>query len=703
MYPRFSDEPTTKYVEAVGETEKLSSNHKDADQSCADTTSTHQYKSTLKDRCPLYLPLRPFSNTSNFSGEASSTSRYRFYPSPELDAKDPSYLFWSSQHKQQKQLDGLATELQNLTIHTHDTSVNPPGIGVGGNGSRSYGVYDSNGPLSPPPNNTRASPSSDYISPYNMSPFSTPSPTYYPPPTRHYEGYNQPQPHPSYPPSSGSYSTFTLPCNRNSPVNIAGSLGSAGPGHLSPYTPLTPTPPPLLSNTSPPVGIGNNMANRNMDSHGFFWPVPGPGQLSTNHNNATINNYPPHHMYSNYSPPIVAPSPIIPVPSNLSCSYDYIDHSIIDHSGRNSWGRSPVPVTSQQVLGTNGGVRPEENEREREDGRRDNIQYSQFYALEIIGQGGFGTVYKANWLDNQVVALKKVMTQSKDIQTEAALHATLRHPNIIRYHGTCFDDNRCFCIVTEYADYGALYQHIHSPSTNGAVASLKPNTIINYAMQIADGMNYLHTGHDTQIIHRDLKSQNVLVCGPPGNFTLKICDFGTARTFNHTTKMTLAGTFSWIAPEVLRGEACSVKCDVYSFGVVVWEMLTGLVPFSSMEQMAILWHVTQGGVLPIPDSTPLPFKELLDMCWKAPNQRPMFSSLLATLQSMRDIATLGDAVDTFHKSAHTWNKLIADSYKKWDERSKKWGGDIEALEVEKKMVAKEKEEVVALMVKLRSE
>jgi len=101
-------------------------------------------------------------------------------------------------------------------------------------------------------------------------------------------------------------------------------------------------------------------------------------------------------------------------------------------------------------------------------------------------------------------------------------------------------------------------------------------------------MDYLHNGAPKQIVHRDLKSNNILVCN---NHDLKITDFGVSRELDHATQITVAGTYAWMAPEIIRNEACNEKVDVWSYGVVVWELLTREIPFAGMEPFAIAFKV----------------------------------------------------------------------------------------------------------------
>jgi serine/threonine protein kinase len=101
-----------------------------------------------------------------------------------------------------------------------------------------------------------------------------------------------------------------------------------------------------------------------------------------------------------------------------------------------------------------------------------------------------------------------------------------------------------------------------------------PQRVLRYASDIASGMQYMHSRN---VIHRDLKSPNVLISV---DLVLKISDFGTCRPDQgRSTRMSITGTCAWMAPEMIRNEPCSKSVDVWSYGVVLWELLSGEVPY----------------------------------------------------------------------------------------------------------------------------
>jgi len=185
------------------------------------------------------------------------------------------------------------------------------------------------------------------------------------------------------------------------------------------------------------------------------------------------------------------------------------------------------------------------------------MPFEELELLEDIGRGGFSTVTRAMWR-GEVVAVKRLnqvegpqeLVASKLLQ-EAEVNAVLSHRNIVQFRGACTVAPN-FCLIMEYVDKGPLHRQL--------TTTLEPATLVDWATQIAMGMNYLHEEAPTPIIHRDLKSSNVLLSS---SGTLKITDFGLARAHAHTTRMSAAGTFAWMAPEVIRSSMYSKGADVW--------------------------------------------------------------------------------------------------------------------------------------------
>uniref|UniRef100_A0A8B9SG43 mitogen-activated protein kinase kinase kinase n=1 Tax=Apteryx owenii TaxID=8824 RepID=A0A8B9SG43_APTOW len=293
------------------------------------------------------------------------------------------------------------------------------------------------------------------------------------------------------------------------------------------------------------------------------------------------------------------------------------------------------------------------------------VSFEELLLDEIIGVGGFGKVYKGLWRGEEVAVKaarqdpdEDISVTAESVRQEARLFGMLRHPNIIALKAVCLSPPN-LCLVMEFARGGAL---------NRALAGRKvpPNVLVNWAVQIARGMNYLHNEAVVPIIHRDLKSINILILEKIENdnlahCTLKITDFGLAREWHKTTKMSAAGTYAWMAPEVIKLSLFSKSSDVWryrgaacgpmhrggcgdlaghqgsagpqqrgalcppcpeppglcrSFGVLLWELLTGEVPYREIDALAVAYGVAMNKLtLPIPSTCPEPFAHLLEGEW----------------------------------------------------------------------------------------
>lgn len=146
----------------------------------------------------------------------------------------------------------------------------------------------------------------------------------------------------------------------------------------------------------------------------------------------------------------------------------------------------------------------------------------------------------------------------------------LKHPNIVLYMGICITADK-FIMVTEYLENGSLFDQLHKKKKKFTEVEK-----IEIAYEIVKGMVYLH--NMKKILHRDLKSSNVLI-GEDWN-VVKLCDFGLSGQKTKHKKRKRVGTIQWMAPEVIRQEdKIDEKSDIYSFGVIMWELLTERIPY----------------------------------------------------------------------------------------------------------------------------
>ena len=261
------------------------------------------------------------------------------------------------------------------------------------------------------------------------------------------------------------------------------------------------------------------------------------------------------------------------------------------------------------------------------------INFQQLELLNEVGQGGFGTVYRGKWLANrgEVVAVKKCPIAGKKLDPNiprevSILHSLPKHPHIISFYGIALNYPDLF-IVTEFARNGSLFNYLHKEKQ-----VLTVDQSLAWALEVAQGMEHLHN-HD--IIHRDLKSANILLSA---RMVAKVCDFGTARYLANTTAQTgAAGTFRWMAPEVMEAVEANInkKCDSFSYGMVVYELLVHQVPYyDTPGDGVVCMKVMQGERPVIPSTIPQYLHFLLTACWETdPHKRPNFQNIVQRLQN----------------------------------------------------------------------
>ncbi|KAH6792375.1 Protein kinase superfamily protein [Perilla frutescens var. hirtella] len=258
---------------------------------------------------------------------------------------------------------------------------------------------------------------------------------------------------------------------------------------------------------------------------------------------------------------------------------------------------------------------------------------------ERIGIGSYGEVYRSEWNGTEV-AVKKFMNQDisgdalAQFKCEIEIMLRLRHPNVVLFMGAVTRPPH-MSILTEFLPRGSLYKLLHRPSIQ-----IDEKRRIKMALDVAKGMNYLHTSHPI-IVHRDLKTPNLLV---DKNWVVKVCDFGMSRLQHHTflSSKSAAGTAEWMAPEVLRNEPSNEKSDVYSFGVILWELATLRVPWTEMNSMQVVGAVGfQGRHLEIPPTVDPLVAEIISDCWnRNPQARPSFAQIITRLKCLQRLKSV---------------------------------------------------------------
>ncbi|XP_057829880.2 serine/threonine-protein kinase CTR1 [Cryptomeria japonica] len=263
------------------------------------------------------------------------------------------------------------------------------------------------------------------------------------------------------------------------------------------------------------------------------------------------------------------------------------------------------------------------------------IPWEDLILKERIGSGSFGTVHHADWRGSDV-AVKILIDQDlyeerlKEFLREVAIMIRLRHPNVVLFMGAVTKRPN-LSIVTEYLPRGSLYRLIHRA---GQRELLDERRRLRMALDVAKGINYLHR-YDPPIVHRDLKSPNLLV---DKTWKVKVCDFGLSRFKANTfiSSKSAAGTPEWMAPEVLRDEPSNEKSDVYSFGVILWELVTMQQPWSGLSPAQVVGAVGfQNRRLAIPPDMHPEIASLIEACWaNDPRQRPSVSNIMDSLTAL---------------------------------------------------------------------
>ncbi|XP_051148511.1 phytosulfokine receptor 1-like isoform X2 [Andrographis paniculata] len=204
---------------------------------------------------------------------------------------------------------------------------------------------------------------------------------------------------------------------------------------------------------------------------------------------------------------------------------------------------------------------------------------NNFDSSNIIGCGGFGLVYKAEFSDGRKVAIKRLygddLLMDREFEAEVDSLSRARHPNLVWLQGYCRYKNDKL-LIYPYMENGSLDYWLHEKSDGPS--SLDWEKRLRIAQGAARGLAYLHESCEPRIIHRDIKSSNILL---DGEFKPHLADFGLARLIlPYETHVTtdLVGTLGYIPPEYGQASVATYKGDVYSFGVVLLELLTGKRP-----------------------------------------------------------------------------------------------------------------------------
>ncbi|KAB2029390.1 hypothetical protein ES319_D05G159500v1 [Gossypium barbadense] len=194
---------------------------------------------------------------------------------------------------------------------------------------------------------------------------------------------------------------------------------------------------------------------------------------------------------------------------------------------------------------------------------------NNFDAANKIGKGGFGAVYKGVLLDGTIIAIKKLSSQSRqgdrEFLNELGMISGLQHPNVVRLYGCCVEGTQLL-LVYEYMENNSLAHALFGPQESQLILDWPSRQKI--CLDIAKGLAFLHEESSLTIVHRDIKTTNVLL---DSNLNAKISDFGLAKFDegeNTHISTRIAGTIGYMAPEYALWGYLTYKADVYSFGIV---------------------------------------------------------------------------------------------------------------------------------------
>ncbi|KAH7573899.1 hypothetical protein ACOSP7_007814 [Xanthoceras sorbifolium] len=204
---------------------------------------------------------------------------------------------------------------------------------------------------------------------------------------------------------------------------------------------------------------------------------------------------------------------------------------------------------------------------------------NRFSKDNIIGDGGYGVVYRGNLMNGNLVAVKKLLNNpgqaDKDFRVEVEAIGHVRHKNLVRLLGYCIEGTQRL-LVYEYVNNGNLEQWLRGDMRDRGYLTWEAR--IKILLGTAKALAYLHEAIEPKVVHRDIKSSNILI---DHSFEAKISDFGLAKLLgagkSHITTRVM-GTFGYVAPEYANSGLLNEKSDVYSFGVVLLEAITGRYP-----------------------------------------------------------------------------------------------------------------------------
>lgn len=273
-----------------------------------------------------------------------------------------------------------------------------------------------------------------------------------------------------------------------------------------------------------------------------------------------------------------------------------------------------------------------------------------------IGQGAFGTVYRCTFRDTPMAA-KVVNTSnlSKErvalLDNEIEVWRSIDHRNVCKLVHVDKTPTRCI-LVCELLGETLRERHVRMLRLG-----VKPKliTLVQGWMDVSEGLRHIHS---LGIMHRDLKSENVLVSTAstdadlsPMDETLKLIDFGVAKrvvdSADHTAE---TGSYRWMAPEVIRHERYDKSCDIYSLAMLFYETLTFSLPFPSLSPVQAALSVATGANRPPLPPLPIAVERLIQECWdQCSENRPTIEDVVETLCTVKSMNMSFSALEMSQK------------------------------------------------------
>lgn len=256
-----------------------------------------------------------------------------------------------------------------------------------------------------------------------------------------------------------------------------------------------------------------------------------------------------------------------------------------------------------------------------------------------IGRGGFAVVHHCHLRGEPAVA--KIIrpkdikeADAKLLENEIKIWATISHKHTLRLLGACLRADKYF-IVCEYMPGGSLQEELAKCKSRKDPPP-EPDLVCGRLRQVSSGMKHLHAMTPNPILHRDLKSANVLINAEK---ELVIADFGLVRYCEGGAKQAMTaetGSYRWMAPEVIRHEPYGTECDVYSFAILAWEMLSYDLPFAKLSPVEAALGVANRAIRPpLPSHCDPELAPLIKQSWdQDAAKRPTFAEIDAKLTAM---------------------------------------------------------------------